>query len=469
MAHPHENVRSLVPLLALLVGLATGACASVPLEARPDLIPDLESAAARDADDTGVATRLGVAYFAADRFEDARRILQTVVDAGADEGAAFLYLGLASEELEDWAAARAAYDAYLLTGTSAAVKRDIRARLRLVNRKELREYARAALAQERILSDQPPTPNTVAVLPFRVGGLPEELQPLRTALADMIITDLGFTPLRSVERVRVQAMIDEMALAQAGLTAENSGARMGRMLKAAHVVEGVLSGGESELVLDASLLDTDRQATRDELNQRGRLDAIFDLEKSIVFEILDALGVELTAREREAITNNRAANLVAFIAYGRGLEALDRGDYGEALSQFREAARLDPGFQAARAQQVEASELTGAAGTTRDRVAEAGLGEVTAPAKGRMAASIANEVNYSPAAAMKSESAAPGNGKGPAAASGRGSPDKAGPRRGPPTNPQERRPGTERRPEPPLSQATTGRIIIIITNPGGSL
>lgn len=427
---------------ALATALATG-CATVTYEARPEQIPELERALAGAPYDVDAGTRLGVAYYAADRLEDARTTLQSVVASETAPGAAYLYLGLANEELEDWSAARDAYNRYLQTGSNSSVKNEIRGRLALVTRRELRAEARAALQQEEVISDEPPTANTVAVLPFRLAGLPDEMQPLQTALADMIITDLSLTSLQSLERVRVQSMLDEMVLAQAGFTTQESGARMGRLLKAEHVVQGVMSGTGDDLALDASVLATAAQTTLEEVNRRGTIEAIFDLEKDVVFDILDALNITITAAEREAITSNRTGNLVAFIAYGRGLEALDRGDYGEALSQFQQATQLDPGFSAARVQQIEADQLSSAAGSSPDQVAEAGYTEVGAPAAaGDLAADILDQVNFSPATTMTSTQTST-------------------------TQTQARNPTSEQKPEPTTSQATPARVIIVIPRPGG--
>jgi tetratricopeptide (TPR) repeat protein len=432
----------------LALSAAGTGCAGYAFDARPENIPALEQAAARSPGDATAATQLGAAYYAAGRFDDARATLQRVVDGGRADGAAYLYLGLTHEGLEDWSAARAAYERYLQSDGSSRVRGQIRGRLAIVAQRELRQLAREALRRESLLSDQPATPNSVAVMPFRLSGLGEELQPLQTALADMIITDLSFTSVRSVERVRVQSMIDEMVLTQAGITTAETGARMGRLLRAEHVVQGLISGSETDLALDATILNTERRGTASELNHRGRIEAIFDLQKQVVFGILDALGIVPTAQEREAITGNRTGNLVAFIAYGRGLEALDRGDYSQALNHFREAAVLDPGFRAASVQQSNAQELSAA--PPAEQVGIAAVTEIGAPTAATLAQQILNEVNPSPASNMTNAG------------------DDAGAGSTAVTATQTSNPGTEADPKPPLVSAITARIIITIPRPGGS-
>jgi tetratricopeptide (TPR) repeat protein len=421
-----------------LLALSAG-CAGYAFEARPEDIPTLEVAVERAPRDAMALTRLGAAYHAADRFEEARVTLRRAIEGGGADGSAHLYLGLANEGMEDWTAARAAYQNFLDGDGSSRLRNQIRARLAVVSRQELRQIARETLRQETQLSEQPATPNTVAVMPFHITGLSEELQPLRTALADMIITDLSFTPVRSVERVRMQSMIDEMLLTQAGYTTPETGARMGRLLRAEHVVQGLISGSDAELALDATVLHTERRTAAGELNHRGQIDAIFNLQKQLVYSILDALGVVPTDREREAIEGNRTGNLIAFVTYGRGLEALDRGDYAAALSHFRQAATLDPSFRSASVQSVQAEELASAPAATE--VGVGAVAEIGAPVSTQMTQAIIDQVNPSPATAFTSTESTAGSGS------------------------QEANSVVESNPTTPLSQAIMVRVIISALNP----
>jgi hypothetical protein len=92
---------------------------------------------------------------------------------------------------------------------------------------------------------------------------------------------------------------------------------------------------------------------------------LFDLEKSVVFQLLAKMGVLLTPAESIAISERPTRDLQAFLLYSRGLEAQDRGDFGAASVSFRAAARRDPSFQAA-AQQAQSSEAAQTAGGTGD-------------------------------------------------------------------------------------------------------
>ena len=71
-------------------------------------------------------------------------------------------------------------------------------------------------------------------------------------------------------------------------------------------------------------------------------------------------------------------SVLALLAYGDGLGAMDRGDYATAAASFGRAIEIDPGFQAARARSQEASSLQQASGTSGTEIAAAAASELTA-------------------------------------------------------------------------------------------
>lgn len=410
-AIPGESRRSWIReprALALLLPILAG-CAGGAFQARPDDIPRLEQQAAQ-APASDAAVQLGQAYMIAGRHEDAEQVLRTAIDAGAIDGLAHLYLGLAHEEQKEWGDARSAYERYLAVGSDTNVRSQLRARLGLVARAELKEQAKLALEREQILSQEAPTPNTLAVMPLQISGVSEELRPLQSALADMMVTDLSVTPaVKPVERVRLQALLDEMLLGQAGFT-EGVTNRAGRLLKAENVVQGAITmTGEQQIRIDGDVLLTEQRSSRGTVSGEQSLEAIFDLEKQIVFQIYDRLGVTLTAQERERINGNRTSNLIAFIAYGRGLEALDRGNYTEARAHFGEASRIDPGFSQARIQRNEAAQMQQAASVSTLEIASSATGTNSAVpptmASGNLLRLTASEVNFSPGDGLLSQGA----------------------------------------------------------------
>ncbi len=376
MSHPR-----ILLVAALLPPLVAGCFHRIP-RADPAEIPRLEAALSREPGNPELLTRLGMAHFRAGNLSQAEARLGAAVATGEASGAAYLYLGLVHEAREEWGQARQAYSSYLERGRYGPLKEEIQKRLVLITRQELRTQARAALAREAELSATPPLQGSVAVFPFHVVTDNEDLLPLQVAMADMMTTDLALVRgLRVLERAQVQSLLTEMALTEAGLTQPETGARAGRLLRAEHVVQGALSTLPGEnLRLDAEILHTVRGTPAGQASGQDALQRLFDLEKAAVFRILETLGVSLTPAEREAILNNRAANLLAFLAYGQGLMALDRGDYGAAQGYFRQALGLDPAFRPAAAAQVQAQVLQQAALTTPSDLAVRADAELAPPA-----------------------------------------------------------------------------------------
>ena len=373
------NLRFAIPMLAVLALAGCAGGMQTPAVGAGD-VPALEAAVEATPGSADTLTLLGIAYYDAGRHDDAARVL-TRAAAMPDVGPyAHLYLGLTHEAREDWQAASDAYATYLADAPESSVRRDIELRMPLVERHLMEAELRTMLAQEDVLARQTPAPGSVAVFPFRVVSDDPRYEPLQVALADMVTTDLGIPgALQLLERAQIQALVREMALTLAGYTDASSGARVGRMMRAEHVVQGsvVLLGGE-RLRLEMAVVDPALAERQGEASDEAALADIFDAEKQLVLEVLALLGVTLTAAEREAIEENRTGNLLALLSYGEGLEAMDRGDYGAASAAFENAARIDPGFQAAQTRSTQAAGLQQAAQTSGSQIAAAAQAEVPA-------------------------------------------------------------------------------------------
>lgn len=352
--------------LTLLASILLAGCGKRVPETEPADIPRLEAAVQADPYDPAALTRLGMAQYRARRLTEAEATLDRAVGTGQAPGAAYLYLGLTREDGEDWSGARSAYLSYIERGSSDSLKQEIQDRLDYVLRQEFRAQARAAVAGEEELSGRDPTAGSIAVLPFRLLTEGDELLPLQVALADMMTTDLALSGgLTVLERTRVQSLLREMALEEGGYTSPETGARAGRILMAEHVIQGTLAAlPDDTLRFDTDILHIQRGESAGDATAQRPLDDLFDMEKEAVFRILDILGIETTAAEREAIGQNRAANLLAFLAYGRGLMAMDGGDFVLAQEHFREALEADPGFVAAQEASLGAAALGRAANVT---------------------------------------------------------------------------------------------------------
>jgi TolB-like protein len=331
----------------------TTACATSGQVSATDLTR-LERSRQTRPNDAGVARRLGIAYYKAGRYPDARTQLTHAVRLDPRDGSAALYLGLTAEQQKDFATARAAYQGYVRYGRTSRVRRQLEARLAALTRQELQTAAKSAVAQEQQLGTRTGSPRTVAVMPLRFVGSDTTLQPLERGFAELLTTDLSrSSQLTVVERARIQALVDELRLQQAGMTDSTTNVRAGKIIQAGRIVSGQIVQNEQRLRVDAAIVNTTTSALAGGAANENTLEQLFAIEKAIVLQLFDSLGVTLTTAERNAIEQRPTRSLQAFLAYSKGLSLEDQGRFDEASRSFQDAARLDPSFTQAQTKSVQ--------------------------------------------------------------------------------------------------------------------
>jgi tetratricopeptide (TPR) repeat protein len=356
-------------LLSCVGACATGGAIRVS-DVTPQSIPALEAERSQHPQDAAVLARLGVAYFKAQRFQDARSVLDSAVARDPSNGVAAVYLGMTAEQLGDFATARRAYQGYIAVAKNADLLAVARQRLALVDRRQLEYQARQALAGEATLARMPPESNTVAVMPFSYTGADTLLRPLGRGLAQLLVTDLAKSrQIRVLERERMQAILTEMKLSDSGRVDPRTAVRSGHLLRAAAVVQGSLAGLPGDrLRADAAVVDVATVGIKGTASQQDRLSQLFEMEKGLAFQIFSQLGIQLSPAEQEAVNQRPTLNIQAFLAYSRGLLAEDDGDYGRAQAAFDQAATLDPYFRAAIQGAATAGQLSAASQQTVSQV-----------------------------------------------------------------------------------------------------
>lgn len=374
-------------MLSALLALAAPAAEAQ----RGDPIARLEAARAANPRNVRAVRALGIAYYKADRFAEARTVLDQARQLDPRDGVSALYAGLAAEQLKDYTGARAAYNEYLKVGRSRRTRSDIQQRLVVLAREESVAAAKAAVANEARLSQTPGDPRTIAVPPLRFSGPDaEQFGPLERGLADLIITDLSrSSQLTIVERDRMQALADEIALSQSDRVDATTAVRAGRLIQAGRLVNGSIVQGGNQLTLSSSVVTVQTSQLSDPAQVTNSIDQLFVMQKQLVFRIFEQLGITLTPAERQLVDRQATTNLNAFLAYSRGLQASDDGRFADATRFFDEARRLDPGFAAAAARFTQAQAAVAGTQVTGAMI-ESGLTStetqvVTAAERGRFA------------------------------------------------------------------------------------
>jgi len=255
----------------------------------------------------------------------------------------------------------------------------VRALAQLALRTQATQTAKLALARESTLTASAPEPSTVAVLPLTIAG-DSSLQPLSRGLAELMVSDLAMVrSLRLLERVQIGALLDEMKLGQSGRADPSTAARVGRLLRAERMVQGVAAITQNGPVRMSATVVRGDGNVRSGAQANGTFKQLLDLEKQLVFGLATELGIQLTEAERQRILRQGPKNLAAFLAYSNGLEALDRSDYRTAAGAFSAAQRADPTFQAAAQQKQVAEAAPAVAATPGDVVAVAQAVEQIVP------------------------------------------------------------------------------------------
>lgn len=341
----------------IMAGVFTCACASAGASG-PEAIARLERERSAHPQSESVLRSLGIVYYKSGRLQDARSALDRAAKLDPRDGTAALYLGLTAEGQDDIPAARSAYATYIQYGRTSRVRRALEGRLAALQRKELERSAKAEVRNEQQLSQVPGSPNVVAVLPLSFSGADTSLEPLGRGLAELLTTDLArSTRLTVVERIRLQAVLDELRLQGSGATDLSSNVRAGKILQAGRLVQGSILQGSDGLRVDAAVVDVPTTQVAGATSDSQTLDELLTLEKNIALGLFQQLGVTLTTAERNAIEQRPTRSLAAFLSYSRGLLLDDEGQFERAETFFDNAVRLDPSFGAAQAKSQEARQI----------------------------------------------------------------------------------------------------------------
>jgi len=223
--------------------------------------------------------------------------------------------------------------------------------------KDLMAWASKVVAQEKKLG-RVAGKRTVAVLYFINNTSELSLDPLQKGFALMLITDLAkVKDINVVERVRLQALMEELALATSGLIEPGTGPRLGRLLRAQWIVGGELSGSKAKLDVNAHLIKVANEKILGSPASRGSLSKIFKMEKEILFEIIRLLKIKLKPVEVEELKRPMSTNVDALMAFFKGIDASDRHKYLLAAKYYKEALKKDKKLDIARAALEELKRL----------------------------------------------------------------------------------------------------------------
>ncbi len=289
-------------------------------------------------EDNPVAAReAGLACLDAQDFDCAIENLKRADAAGVAGGAGLVALGTAYEAKGLREKALETYSRYPELGFLSRHRRKMARRVRSIVREDI-------LSQVDSLGGRSARPGAIAVLPLQMNTNDDRLRPLAAGLSEWLVTDLYHVrDLDILERIRAEAVLKELEYGDLSLVDATSAPRVGHMLGASRIVSGsVIDLGSERLRIDLFSWDVEVGRQEVAVSAEGKSAAFFELEKNLVFGLIDGLGIELTDRERAEIERVPTRSLAAFLAHAAGLEADRREEYELADQLYEEAAELDP-------------------------------------------------------------------------------------------------------------------------------
>lgn len=341
--------RFLPPAFAALVAGTFVACGTGRVqEISPSEIPELEQRLVDEPNNADVMLRYAAALFSAQRCDSATVVARAGARLKPRDALGPLVIGQCLEQAGDYEQAIAVYGSYRASHKNEPGAAAVGAREMLAARARATEQARAALARESELAQVAGDPDIIAVLPLEVVG-DSSYAPLSRGLAQIMISDLALLQrFRMVERLQVGALLNELNLTQSERVDPSTAARVGQLLQAGRLVQGLAAlPPEGSAQLEATVVLSSGEVTRPE-SFRGRVRDLMRMEKDLVIAIAMQLGYQLSEAERRLLLENGTQSLIAFLAYSRGLEAEDLGNFAAASAFYAEAVREDPSFEMAR-------------------------------------------------------------------------------------------------------------------------
>jgi Tfp pilus assembly protein PilF len=178
----------------------------------------------------------------------------------------------------------------------------------------------------------------VLVSPIDTLVTEEDIAHLSKAIAPLIRRDLF-----CVQDISVVPTADTSASMKTYFL-KKTGLRKQALSHGADIITvGILKENESEstITIEFTVYDVLNDKTILRTKVEDRMSRAFRLEKEIINQFIEALGMTLSEEERERIASNAPSEVDAAIAYGRGLKELQRDKYADALIALEEAGDFD--------------------------------------------------------------------------------------------------------------------------------
>ena len=245
---------------------------------------------------------LGIYYVQAKENEKAGYYLNRALEENPNDPALILYKGINLEFFNNQGEALNCYQRFSEVPEDSPYRDLLEGRYLWLKRQQA--YSDIdSLAKEEQLSFENVSDSTIAVFPLIYYGTNKDYTPLSRGFSEMVRIDLAKVKnLTVLERIRIQAVIDELKFSQSSLVDQSTAPRAGKLLKAGTIVSGDYDISEKrEFKINLGSWDVQSSERKSWVNESGDLGDLFELQKRVVFAFLEKNGIELTQEEKEFV------------------------------------------------------------------------------------------------------------------------------------------------------------------------
>jgi tetratricopeptide (TPR) repeat protein len=313
--------------------------------------------------DADALKNLAIFYVQANEQTKGKLYLDRALKQLPDDPALFFYKGINLEFYNENTEAMKYYSIYSSLPEDNAYKEMLEGRYLWLQRQNAYTDIKNIINRESELAAAVTSDSAIAVFPLIYKGLKTDYVPLSRGFSEMISIDLAkVKQLTVLERIRIQALLDELSFSESGITEEGTSPRAGRLLRANTIVSGDFDIiDDNDFIINIGSWEAATSQQKAWVNKSGRFADMFTIQKEAVFAFLQKSGIDITQEEKEQIAYIPTQNLESFLAFSKGLLMEDAGKFNDASDYFRRAAEIDPGFGAAlsKSSSVKAIQNTG--------------------------------------------------------------------------------------------------------------
>ncbi|UCD17491.1 MAG: hypothetical protein JSV44_00865 [Candidatus Zixiibacteriota bacterium] len=193
---------------------------------------------------------------------------------------------------------------------------------------------------------------TIAIMEFdnySTQEFQEQLGYITKGLADFFASDFAkISDMKVVERDKINAIISEIELQQAGKVDQATAVKVGKILGARIMVFGSLtqlSARNMRMLVRA--VDVETSEIIATVDKEGKPE-YFKMEKEMVEELAKKLNIKLDDKTRDLLKAGGSESFDAASLYARGLDFADKYDYRQAFEFFKKAYEMDKNFAEAK-------------------------------------------------------------------------------------------------------------------------